>query len=60
LTETGKLFANVQERNEGGQIPPAPNHYDGAAWLRRAPKSPDKVTSKIMGAPNFLLSLRPI
>jgi len=38
--------------NERGTISPAPNHYEGAElqresawWLKRAPKSPDNVTS---------------
>jgi len=37
--ETGKLFTNVQGVTRGHNSP-------GAESLRRAPKSPDKVTSK--------------
>jgi len=45
LSETGKLFANVQVPNEGGTIPRAPNLYGGAESLRRSSKSPDIVTN---------------
>jgi len=34
LLETGKLFANVQGRNEGDTIPRAPNH---CGRLRKVP-----------------------
>ena len=55
LSETGKLFANIQGCNEGGRIPRAPKHYwgveslrRGSGWLRRAPKSTDNVTSTFL------------
>jgi len=69
MSETGKLFANVPECNEGDTIPRAPNHCVGVESLRRASKSPDNVTStpiqyicfrktsgSNMGAPNLLLA----
>jgi len=45
LSETGKLFASVQGRNEGVTIFRAPNHYGGARWLPRTQKTPDSVTN---------------
>jgi len=69
MSETGKLFANVPERNEGDTIPQAANHCGCAELLRKASKSPDNVTStpieyicfrktsgSNMGAPNLLLA----
>jgi len=57
LSETDKLFANVQGRNEGGEggtILRAPNHYGAAEWLRWAPKSPDNVTSTFFNGVHLL------
>ena len=37
-----------------GTIPRAPNHYEGAEWLRGAPKSPNNVTSTFFNAVHLL------
>jgi len=38
------------ERNKGGAISRAPNHYGGGEWLREAPKTRNNVTSTFVNA----------
>jgi len=57
LSETGKLFANVQGRNDGGQgeeFSGAESLRRGAGWLRRAPQSTDNVISTFFNTVHLL------
>jgi len=54
LSESGKFFANVRGRNEGGTNPLAPIYYGRAEWLPRASKSPENVARSFFNTVNLL------